>query len=89
MTALIIIAIYLVGCVVAYLIFKYTENQTKGSWELVKPTEYYVRDRVSNLKSAIFSWLVLAVWVIVIIVELIPKPTPGWWQNYLNKPAKW
>lgn len=90
MTALIVISIYLVGAIIVYFLSKYSPyGDDKKMWQFHKPTDYTVRDRMENLKASLFSWIVVLLWLIVLIIVITPQPKKGWWKEYLDKPAKW
>lgn len=90
MTMLIWLGVYLLGYVLLYIIAKYTsENESAKAWQFAKPNNYTRRDRLFNLKFALFSWVFILLWLIVCLIEKSPKPKKGWWDEYLDKPAKW
>lgn len=90
MTTIICIGVYLVGCVILYLLLKYSPGDSRRKmWQFSKPKEYLVRDRIENIKTSFFSWIFIIAWVFAAIGDIFPKPKEGWWEEYLNKPAKW
>lgn len=54
-----VVIVYLIGCVIAYLILKYNESGKLAMDELVKPYEHILTREFITVVSSIVSWTVL------------------------------
>ena len=78
MNILLIILIYLVGCILTYLLFRY-------DWKKTFNNRWTIGDRRFALTISIGSWIGVVVGLSIIIPKFIMR-------NYKvdsNKPAKW
>lgn len=86
MTAAIIIGIYLVGYVGAYLLWKYAQNWDGFPLDFRKPANWLVRNRIKALFAGLFSWLTICIWLIFVFFDVIDRIL---YSDVMNKPAKW
>lgn len=70
MENIIILAVYLIGCICAYLLFRNKVRKNTGNWT--------IRDRSAGLLFSLFSWIGIFSIIIIKIISY-DNDTPAKW----------